>query len=56
MGFKPPRKKERHRVVIEIRGPKDKKKFNAYKRDLLKCLRRHGAKVAHKELIIRRRG
>ncbi len=55
MGFAAPLKNEKHRVVVEVRGPMKKKKFNAYKRDLLKCLRQHRAKVAHKEIVKGRR-
>lgn len=57
MGFVAPLKNEKHRVVIEVRGPMTKNKFAAYKRDLLRCLRQHRrARVAIKEIVKRRRG
>ena len=51
MGTIAPKKGEKHRVVIEVKGPMAQKAFKAYKKELAAVIRRYKARAASREFV-----
>lgn len=52
MGWRlPPREREKHRVILELAGPIDKKSFSEYRKELEQVVKKHGARLAAKKLV-----